>query len=179
MSWTDKERNGLRPTYEAIARALGPAAVVVELGVLTGGSLELWQALFPAGLVVGVDNDPDATWPAGTVRVVADQDDPVLPEAIRLARSTLPPAGSIDQVDLVVDDASHLGELTARSFMHLWPIVRAGGYYVIEDWEPRPVGGDIDYSMWEYVHEFPMYIQTESEIESVTFQKNMVIIRKL
>lgn len=36
--------------------------------------------------------------------------------------------------DFVVDDASHCGWRSWTSFQALWPQVRAGGYYVIEDW---------------------------------------------
>lgn len=38
------------------------------------------------------------------------------------------------QLDLVVDDASHFYEQTKTSFMTLFPLVRPGGMYIIEDW---------------------------------------------
>lgn len=38
------------------------------------------------------------------------------------------------QVDLIIDDASHMYELTRRSFESLLPHLRPGGYYIIEDW---------------------------------------------
>ncbi len=37
-------------------------------------------------------------------------------------------------LDLVIDDASHLYEPTVTSFETLFPRVRPGGYYMIEDW---------------------------------------------
>ena len=37
-------------------------------------------------------------------------------------------------LDLVVDDASHLYEPTKKSFETLFPLLRPGGLYVIEDW---------------------------------------------
>ena len=37
-------------------------------------------------------------------------------------------------IDLVVDDASHLYEQTKATFAMLFPLVRPGGNYVIEDW---------------------------------------------
>lgn len=39
-----------------------------------------------------------------------------------------------DPIDLVIDDASHLYEPTKASFEVLFPRMRAGGIYVIEDW---------------------------------------------
>jgi hypothetical protein len=35
--------------------------------------------------------------------------------------------------DIVVDDASHLSSLTIKSFQILFPLVRPGGWYVVED----------------------------------------------
>ncbi|MDP5238448.1 class I SAM-dependent methyltransferase [Uliginosibacterium sp. 31-16] len=37
-------------------------------------------------------------------------------------------------LDLVVDDASHFYEQTKTSFKTLFPLVRPGGMYIIEDW---------------------------------------------
>ena len=37
-------------------------------------------------------------------------------------------------LDLVIDDASHLYTETKRSFEVLFPLLRTGGLYVIEDW---------------------------------------------
>jgi hypothetical protein len=39
-----------------------------------------------------------------------------------------------DELDLVVDDASHTYEGTKASFKFLFPLLRPGGIYVIEDW---------------------------------------------
>ena len=39
-----------------------------------------------------------------------------------------------DELDLVVDDASHTYEETKASFEFLFPLLRPGGIYVIEDW---------------------------------------------
>jgi hypothetical protein len=39
-----------------------------------------------------------------------------------------------DELDLVVDDASHTYEETKASFEILFPLLRPGGIYLIEDW---------------------------------------------
>jgi cephalosporin hydroxylase len=38
------------------------------------------------------------------------------------------------ELDLVVDDASHFYEQTKTSFKTLFPLVRLGGLYIVEDW---------------------------------------------
>ena len=123
---TDKiEPHGYYPAYLKLASLIGPYGSVCEVGVAGGGSLEMWQALFPFGLVAGVDYDPAMTWPEGTQKIVCHQDDPALPGALQ----KLAPAW-----DLIVDDCSHDGAKTQRTWELLWPLVRPGGWYVVEDW---------------------------------------------
>lgn len=124
----DKVLLGYLPVYQRLAAAIGPAGHVLEIGVRGGESLELWQALFPAGEVVGVDNAAEgrAVWPPGTYAIGTEQDDPELPGMAAHAS----PGG----YDLIVDDASHDGKLTRATWELLWPLVKPGGWYVIEDW---------------------------------------------
>lgn len=125
--YTDKDYpHNYLPDYERIAEELGPAATVCEIGVWCGGSLQMWQTLFPDGAVIGVDIDVNCTWPSGTHKIVMPQDDPGLDEAV----AALAPGGC----DLIVDDASHLAEQTQKTFLSLWPLVKPGRYYVVEDW---------------------------------------------
>lgn len=125
---TDKvSPHGYLPDYLRLAADLGTRAVVCEVGVKTGESLVLWQHLFPhSPAIIGVDHDPGSVWPEGTHRIVASQDAPDLGDLVRQSA----PGGC----DLIVDDASHLGHLSAATFASLWPLVHPGGYYVVEDW---------------------------------------------
>jgi hypothetical protein len=124
---TDKiGKHGYFRPYQQLAFRLPLDSRVCEVGIWQGESLKLWQAFFPAGLIAGVDRDPDAIWPEGTARVVAAQDDETLPGKLT--------AVSPDGFDLIIDDASHDGKLTRRTWELLWPLVRPDGFYVIEDW---------------------------------------------
>ena len=75
---TDKVQHGYLPAYLRIAAELGPAARVCEVGVQHGHGLDMFQALFPDGLIAGVDVYPGSRWPDGTIRIVTVQDDPEL-----------------------------------------------------------------------------------------------------
>ena len=124
---TDKvHTHGYLPDYLKIAEAIGPSAVVCEVGVAYGASLEMWQHLFPGGTVIGVDRAPDAIWTEGSIKIVAQQDDPGLAGMVA--------EHAPDGCDLIVDDASHIGHLSAATFGLLWPLVKPGCYYVLEDW---------------------------------------------
>ena len=171
---TDKVTpHGYLQDYLRIAAELGTHAVVCEVGVLYGDSLVMWQHCFPHGTVIGVDRDENARWPEGTVRIIAGQEDPGLGGKVREHA----PGGC----DLIVDDASHRGRQTAATFASLWPLVKPGGYYVVEDWAdpwvfpqwPRPEADEL----LGYV---PSLIEALRDgAESVTYTRlGLVIILK-
>ena len=169
------EPHGYFTAYLRIAAELGPAARVCELGVENGESLRMWQGLFPvAAEIAGVDCNHQATWPAGTRKIISFQDDPALPGVLG------------GQYGLIVDDASHDGNLTMASFGLLWPLVAPGGFYVVEDWTvalrddphwgPQAGWGD---SMLRCAESFlPLLAWRDGECESVEYRYGLVIIRK-
>lgn len=179
---TDKEHpHGYLPDYLRLAAELGPAAVVCEIGVLGGASLAMWQELFPDGTVIGVDRDPAAAWPPGTARIVASQEDPELGGMVR--------QHAPDGCDLIVDDASHIGHLTLAAFAWLWPLVRPGGFYVVEDCADRrmfpdwPGWSDVDsrYTGDELADVIPVLIRAlDNGASQVTYtREGLVIIRRM
>jgi hypothetical protein len=103
---------------------------LLELGVYKGGSLLLWRDYFEQGLIVGLDLDPiKLDDPAGRIRIYQgmQQDRELLN---RIARENAPQG-----FDVIIDDCSHIGELTRISFWHLFDNhLKPGGIYVIEDW---------------------------------------------
>jgi Methyltransferase domain len=164
--------------YARIAGILGPQARVLELGVQGGESLLMWRGLFPlAAEIVGVDCNHNSRWPEGTIRVVAFQDDPGLPG--------MTGGGPFD---LIVDDASHDGNLTRKSFDLLWPLLAPGGFYVIEDWAVALRPGDEPGETWgqpwgdsmlRCAESFlPMLDRRDAECESIEYRYGLIIIRR-
>lgn len=150
------QRDGIRPH-------------VCELGVASGDSLDMWADLFPSVNLVGVDNNPNAGFRTFAARIVAEQDNAGLPDLIQLYGP---------RWDLIVDDASHRGEPTRAALLNLWPIVRPGGYYVIEDWTH---GGT---TLLELAHEL-ISVMSESyraaygplyRCESITYRPGLIIL---
>ncbi|MFI9379841.1 class I SAM-dependent methyltransferase [Kutzneria sp. NPDC052558] len=104
---------------------------VLEIGIggydderAGGGSLAMWQEYFPRGLVYGLDIFPKEIAGPRIRTVVGDQGD-----AAGLAAF----AAEHGPFDIVIDDGSHRNEHVRTSFEALFPHVRPGGYYVIED----------------------------------------------
>jgi hypothetical protein len=175
---TDKVALGYLPTYLGLAARIGTCGRVCEVGVQAGYSLELWQALFPDGLVVGVDHNPNAVWPDGAIRIIAEQDDPALPAL--LAEQGL--LANRAWFDLIVDDASHQGALTRATWGLLWPLVRPGGWYVIEDWQVGfdGVGWDVfDDSMLDMARDLLGLLKwPDGDVAQVTYRHGMIILER-
>jgi len=166
---TDKIGHGYLGAYLRIAAVLGPQARVCEIGVGHGHGLDLFQALYPDGLVCGVDADGGCRWPDGTVAIISDQDSSSLPGRL-LAVS----AGW----DLIVDDASHDGGKTLETFRLLWPLVSPGGYYVVEDWMVALGWPGWDTSMLDAVAGLLGLLDGHSDVEQVTYRYGLAVARK-
>jgi len=89
----------------------------------------MWRDGLPRATIVGVDLEPPTIDLGPRVHMLrGDQADAAL---LKDARERFAPEG----FDLIVDDASHVGVLAARSLQALFEDhLKPGGYYVIEDW---------------------------------------------
>ena len=99
---------------------------VFEIGVLYGDSMRLWEAYFPNAKIFGIDIEDTSEHDTDRITTfVADQSD-----REQLGRFIETHGGDFD---IVIDDGGHSMEQQQVSFGYLFPFVRPGGYYVIED----------------------------------------------
>ena len=132
------------------ARFRGAAPVVLEIGVSHGGSLQMWRHyLGRRAVIVGIDIDPrTASLTESGIHVqVGDQSDPAF------LTSLVEQHGPFD---IVIDDGSHLPAHQIASLEFLWPHVRDGGVYLVEDvatsyWPEYGGGLRVPTSFIEYV----------------------------
>lgn len=138
---SDKERPGQHAygaSYDALLRSRRLRRVkLLEIGILGGDSLLAWRAYFPRGEIVGCDIEPKQHLAGGRIRVhTTDQGSASDLDA--LARAEGP-------FDIVIDDGSHLCAHQLFTFRRLFPHLKDGGLYVIEDVQtsfwPVEVGG--------------------------------------
>ncbi|MFZ1814410.1 MAG: class I SAM-dependent methyltransferase [Rhizobiaceae bacterium] len=109
---------------------------MLEIGVFKGGSLELWNSYFhPDSMIMGIDINPDcAAFDNNPCQVrIGSQADPAF---LDLCIQEFP-----DGIDIILDDGSHKSHHVIASFSHLFPKLKDGGIYVVEDlhcayWEP-------------------------------------------
>ncbi len=127
---TDKSQLYLNNYARHFACFAGKEIGLLELGIDKGGSLLMWRDYFAKGTIAGLDvNHVEINDPSGRIRVYqGDQRDRLLLDAIA---AECAPEG----FDIIIDDASHIGEFTKASFWHLFDRhLKPGGLYVIEDW---------------------------------------------
>jgi hypothetical protein len=108
-------------------RFRGKQPVVLEIGIMGGGSLEMWKAYFGPGCkIIGIDIDPACKQhEAQDIEIfIGSQDDASLMDAI-LAK--------YGAIDIVIDDGSHLSPHMIASFRLLYERISASGVYVVED----------------------------------------------
>lgn len=113
---------------------------ILEIGVESGGSLDLWRAYFgPKARIVGVDINPACKRfeAANTPVRIGSQGDPAFLEQL---------AAEFGPFDILVDDGSHTFEHQIQTFRSLYPHIRTDGLYCCEDlctsyWEPEFGGG--------------------------------------
>ena len=116
-----------------------PAKNMVELGVKSGGSAVFFTHLMPIEKYVGIELGASAPHLDDYVARKGLQEkmrryyDTDQSDTARL-QEILDSEFGDNPIDLVVDDASHAYAETLASFDVLFPRVRPGGYFILEDW---------------------------------------------
>lgn len=121
--------------YEDLASGFSPRSIL-ELGIFQGGSYVFLDKLFKPNRMSAVDIRPNPVGPL--LEYVSHSENRFVHfgmsqcDGEKLGEIVL---GELaDELDLVVDDASHTYEETRASFEFLFPLLSPGGIYVIEDW---------------------------------------------
>ncbi len=111
------------PVYETLFAPLREKPVtLLEIGVLRGGSLLAWLEFFPAARILGLDVAPPSNLRHERLTLIAgNQTDEAL-------------LRSLGQLDIVIDDGSHVPEEQALSYRILRD--RVSYCYCVEDIQP-------------------------------------------
>ena len=183
----DKHNYGV--IYEKFLEPLrGTAPYVLEVGIFKGDSLRSWRDYFQTKSVYGVDYSKQRLFQEdGITTYYGDQSQPE--QIVKLFPSM--------QFDVVIDDGSHESDHQQMTLDKLLPLVKSGGYYVIEDLHAPYKGHgtrwksvkfkehtDTTYDLFKYGLESSKYISTErlqeivEQIDVVHFDNKLVILRK-
>ncbi len=155
-----------------------------------GASLRMWKDYFPAGRIIGLDIEDKRHFSQERITILqGDQGDAAFLEDV---------ARRYGPFDVVIDDGSHRCHHVLASFAALFPHVRDGGVYVIEDLQTSywtDTGGSstpntpgtsmtmlqrltdgLNYAEFELPDYAPSY--TDLWVSSVAFYHNIAFIEK-
>lgn len=110
-----------------LSKFRGTASRILEIGVYSGGSLEMWSSYFgDRASLIGVDIEPACrAYASDRVRIlIGDQGD-----MSRWEEWT----NDIRGVDAVIDDGSHRATDQITTFKALFPLLAPGGVFICED----------------------------------------------
>jgi hypothetical protein len=128
---TDKQTNHrYGDAYESIFKDRDSVRLMMEVGTAEGDSLVAWSQVFPKSKVVGLDHhdirgsllslEPDRfEFHCGNQR----------------SKSDCERAAAGRQFDFICEDAGHTITDTVLTLIWLWPFVKPGGVYVVEEWD--------------------------------------------
>ncbi|WP_284946760.1 hypothetical protein [Acidisoma cladoniae] len=126
---TDKASSGHNylAFYERFFGALRLEPIkILEVGVLQGASLKVWERYFPNATIIGADIEPStARFKNARIKMkILDQSN--IQNLVDLGVEHGP-------FDIIIEDGSHLWEHQITTLKTLFPFLKNHGYYVVED----------------------------------------------
>ena len=124
---TDKVSHGFCTFYDRHLRTQRKRiAKVLEIGIFGGSSLYMWRDYFPNAVIHGIDVRPAKLDSVERITTyLGDQGDRAALQGVIESAGT--------DFDLIIDDGGHTMDQQQTSLGFLFPHVRPGGYYVVED----------------------------------------------
>lgn len=125
-------RHSYIDVYNRILQPYHPAARILEIGVMTGGSLLLWDTWFDAAEITGIDLRQDFNRPQPWHDLLNQQHIQICWGVNSTRDSIFVPQR---RFDVIIDDGSHRVADQLDTFRSYWHHVADGGVYIIEDIE--------------------------------------------
>jgi len=138
-----------------------------EVGVQSGGSLQMWQSGLGAGLhLYGIDINPQVQkFQNDKITIsVGDQGNTHFWDRFFSDHAQ-------EGLDILIDDASHLADKMLVTFQQTWPRIRAGGFIGMEDIH----GVDYQYS---FLNPVSTYLSEAGKVDSVHLYPYLLLVKK-
>jgi len=158
-------RHSYSDIYSDILMSLGARPTIVEVGIgsstpssigfmgkgyKAGASLRAWQSFLPNARIIGADIDESTLLPQKGIELkYLDQTNK---NSLIQFSNFLGP----ESCDLIIDDGLHNPLAGLKTFEALWPCLKPGGFYVIEDMSAPLVHfyNDLGYIFSDITHKF-------------------------
>lgn len=129
----NKEDNFLEEYDKAFKHLKDQPIKLLEIGISVGGCLQMWAKYFSKGEITGIDITPECNRDFGDriETFIGDQTDTKFLE-------------TLGDFDIIIDDGGHTMKQQITSFEYLFPKMKDGGIYIIEDLHTSYWGEFID-----------------------------------
>jgi hypothetical protein len=97
-----------------------------EIGVQSGGSLQMWQRFFgPYAIIIGIDIDPECAKHSeeNIIVRIGNQSDKAFLQSV---------VDDFGPPDIILDDGSHIMSDILETFMYMYPLLSKNGLYMVE-----------------------------------------------
>ena len=162
----EKKRNDVKKMLEIGIGSVenGQMSGVIKYGYKSGNSLKCWSEYFPNSIIYGIDIFDHEELNSDRIQTLkADQSNQN--DLVNVIKNIN------DDLDIIIDDGSHLGEHQVFSFLFLSKFLNKNGIYVIEDIQPNNINKFLDLSI------FPQtsinYIQNNFTIQYFDTRKDL------
>ena len=152
----------------------------LEIGIMHGGSLKMWQNYFGENLrLFGIDINPECKkFEENNIQIhIGSQEDTIFLDLV---------AQKMPQMDIILDDGGHTMKQQLLTFQHLFPLLKDGGLYIVEDthtsyWELYGGGLNRNGSFIEFAKRLidSMHIHHLNENQKVLKSSNTQNIRSI
>lgn len=132
-SAVNKEDNFMEEYDKAFTPLRNEKIRLLEIGLGYGQCLNLWENYFSNAEIVGIENEPNRLghYTDRTKVILGDQTDTEF-------------LSTLGDFDIIIDDGVHTMKQQITSFEYLFPKMKDGGIYVIEDLHTSYWGEFID-----------------------------------
>lgn len=170
---TDKFEHGYTEIYSIyFEKVKNKKLRILEIGIgggentkFGGNSLKMWANYFPKSEILGIDIYDKSLIDYRRIKTYqgSQSDEKFLSQ--------------FDNLDIIIDDGSHINKDIIISFELLFPKLNVGGYYCVEDTQ---VSGSMEFTINDYL-DTVSYFNRLNHLSSskVNFYTGLVIIEKM
>ena len=106
---------------------------ITEIGIATGQSLRLWNDYFPQAHIWGIDVNPKQLLAQGVAFTANAPRVHLLLGEVTKPSEVESLGFSLESMDVIIDDGPHSSGPNERILVNMWPYLKPGGYYCVED----------------------------------------------
>ena len=125
--YATKHKNYFKIYDHIFKKYIGKKIILVEIGVLNGGSLFMWRDFFEGNAeIIGVDLNPNSKkWEKHGFKIfVGDQSDPIFWQDF---------FKKVGNIDIIIDDGGHTNEQQIFTLLETISYINNNGMLVVED----------------------------------------------